>query len=348
MTGLSIVSRPEEDEDLAPLPWQRMAWVTWRQHRAALVSVAGLLATLSLYLWISGLHLHHIYSTAIACRPVSSLLCADQISSFNGADGFLSNGLVLQVVPALIGVFLGAPLLAREMESGTFRFAWTQGFGRWRWALAKLIGLAVVVSAATGALSALISWYYQPYFGVSNQHLGLNVLSPFAPGLFDLRQATLAAWTLMAFAIGALSGMMIRRVVPAIVAALAIYAGLGVAAGAFFREHYLAPLVTTKLNVFATAWVLNQRWTTKGGAAVSQSVLSRVLQGGGSQVAGKGGVPQSLTSWRYLVRHGFTQWTTYQPSNRFWPFQLIEGGWLLALSVVLISVTVWLIRRKLT
>ena len=83
---------------------------------------------------------------------------------FNGMDGFLANGFVLQAVPALIGAFVGAPVLARELETGTFRFAWTQGFGRWRWTLAKLVALGVVVAAAAGALSVLFSWYYQPYF----------------------------------------------------------------------------------------------------------------------------------------------------------------------------------------
>ena len=75
-------------------------------------------------------------------------------------------------------------------------------------------------------------------------------------------------------------------------------------------------------------------------------MLSRVLQQGPSQLAGKGGVPRALASWRYLVQHGYTQQTTYQPASRFWTFQLIEGGWLLALSVLLIAATVWLARRS--
>ncbi len=47
-----------------------------------------------------------------------------------------------------------------------------------------------------------------------------------------------------------------------------------------------------------------------------------------------------------LAQHGYTHWTSYQPSSRFWPFQWIEGGWLLALSVLLIAATVWLVRRR--
>ena len=75
---------------------------------------------------------------------------------------------------ALIGAFAGAPVLARELETGTFRYAWTQGFGRWRWTLAKLVPLAVAVAAVTGVLSVLLSWYYQPYFAPGNQTLGLS------------------------------------------------------------------------------------------------------------------------------------------------------------------------------
>ena len=159
------------------------------------------------------------------------------------SDDFLANGCsVLQAVPALIGAFVGAPVLARELETGTFRYAWTQGFGRWRWTLAKLVALAVAVTAAAGAFSVLVSWYYQPYFATATGPVPYRV-SPLAPGLFDLRGVAFAAWTLAAFAIGALAGMLIRRVVPAIVATLAAYTGLAFAAGACLRQHYLTPLV---------------------------------------------------------------------------------------------------------
>ena len=47
-----------------------------------------------------------------------------------------------------------------------------------------------------------------------------------------------------------------------------------------------------------------------------------------------------------LAQHGYTQWTSYQPASRFWPFQWIEAGWLLALSALLIAVTIWLVRRR--
>ena len=163
-----------------------MAWVAWRQHRLALAGVAALLGALAVYVWTVGLGLHHAYAAATACHPSSSMACSLLVSRFNGIGKVLWYGYVLQLVPPLVGAFVGAPVLARELETGTFRYAWTQGFGGWRWALAKLVPLAVAVAAAAGALSALISWYYQPYFATGNRALSLSEASPLTPGLFDL------------------------------------------------------------------------------------------------------------------------------------------------------------------
>jgi len=352
LTTLALPARSDEDARLRPMPWKRMAWVTWRQHRTALSGVAVLLVALAACFWVAGLRLHHAYAAAIACHPASSLACNDLVNRVNGMYGLLSNGFILQVVPALIGAFVGAPLLARELESGTFRFAWTQGFGRRRWTLAKVVGLGVAVTAAAGAISLLFSWYYQPYFPAGSQalyvskELPIAASSPFAPGLFDLRGVTFATWTLAAFAIGVLAGVLVRRVVPAIVATLVVYTGLAFAVGGFLRQHYVAPLVTSKLDIPDTAWVISQQWFTKSGRPASQSVLSQVLQRAPGQLFGKGGVPKSVTVWQYLAHHGCTRLTTYQPASRFWPFQWIEAGWLLGLSVLCIGVTVWLVRRR--
>ena len=348
MTALTVPVRAEEDASLRAVPWRRMAWVTWRQHRFALTGVAALLGALAVCLWIVGLQLHHAYAAATACRPAGSIACGDLISSFNGMDKVLVGGYVLQAVPALIGAFVGAPVLAREMETGTFRYVWTQGFGRWRWTLAKLVLLAVAVAAAAGSLSVLLSWYYQPYFAARNQTLSLSEVSPFAPGLFDLRGVAFAAWTLAAFAIGGLAGILIRRVVPAIVATLAAYAVLALAAGMFLRQHYLTPLVTSKLNVPASAWITSQ-WGTKGGkfAFAGRPPINLLQQFCPPSAVGPG-KPSSGTLAQCLSQHGYTLWTSYQPAGRFWPFQWIEGGWLLALSVLLIAVTVWLVHHRAT
>src|SRR6185437_1687165 len=126
---------------------RRMAGVTWRQHRIALAGVAALLGALAVWLWIAGTRVHHAWAAVTGCHPAGPVACQDLGTAFNGTWNLMSiPAVLLLVVPALTGAFTGAPVLARELETGTFRFAWTQGFERWRWALAKLAALAVVLA----------------------------------------------------------------------------------------------------------------------------------------------------------------------------------------------------------
>jgi ABC-type transport system involved in multi-copper enzyme maturation permease subunit len=334
MTTLTVPARPAKDAGLRPVPWRRIAWVTWRQHRAALSGVAVFLGALAVFLWFSGLQIHHAY--AADCHPATSLACN---INFAGRYATAVNVMraALQAVPALIGAFVGAPVLAREMETGTFRYAWTQGFGRWRWTLGKLVLLAVVVTAAAGAFSALFSWYLHPFSAA-----GYSI--PFATDVFDLIGVAFAAWTLAAFAIAALAGMLIRRVVPTIAAALAVYAGLSVATALWLRQHYMTPLLTSKANLPNSAWSVSQ-WFTKGGKFAFPWRGSQLVNAVSRYCPPRVG-NSTVSPAQCLSRHGYTMWTSYQPGSRFWPFQWIEGGWLLVLSVLLIAVTVWLVRRR--
>jgi len=270
VTTLTIPAPLEKDVNPRPLPWRRMAWVTWRHHRIALGGVAVFLGALAVWLWRVGLQLHHAYAAAIDCHPAGATACGELVFNFDATGGMLKGGFVLQPVPALIGAFVGPLVLAYELETGTFRYAWTQAFGRWRWTVAKLVLLGVAVTAMAGAFSVLVSWYYQPYLAPGRFY---SATSPLHHWLFDLRGVAFAAWTLTAFAMGALAGMLIRRVVPAIVATLACYTGLAVVVGDVMRANY-------------------------------------------------------------------------QPASHFWRVQWIEGGGLLALSALLIAVTVWLVHRR--
>ncbi len=98
-------------------------------------------------------------------------------------------------VPCLIGAFAGAPLLARELETGTFRFAWTQGVGRMRWLIALLVPGALGVVAVTAAFGGLITWFKQPLVesGIGQRLHGST---------FPATGVAVAGWGLAAFAIG--------------------------------------------------------------------------------------------------------------------------------------------------
>src|ERR1700729_4365397 len=350
MTAVIAPARPAEGASLRPLPWRRMAWVSWRHHRIALGGVAVFLGALAVWLWIAGLRLHHAYAAAAACHPSSSNARQNLIAAFQSPNGILKGGFVLQPLPALIGAFVGAPMLAREIETGTFRYAWTQGFGRRRWTLAKLVLVGGAVAAPAGPFSVLVSWYYQPSLATGNGTV-FSSPTPLSPGLFDLRGIAFPAWTLAAFAMGALAGMLIRRVVPAIVATLAAHTGLALLAGNVLRQHYLTPLATKGSNLPGSAWITSEWWTKGGKFAFGGRPAIDLLQQlcPASFVPGPGGgiaVRGSFSPTTCLARHGYTQWSDYQPASHFWLFQWIEGGWLLALSVLLIAVTVWLVRRR--
>ena len=123
----------------------------------------------------------------------------------------------------------------------------------------------------------LVNWYYLPYFAAPTRTWTIDRDDPVLPRIFDLRGIGFAAWTLAAFAIGALAGTLIRRVVPAIVATQVAYAALAFAAGGFLRQHYLAPLVTSNLNLPGSAWIISQWWTKGGKFAFSGWPPDRLL-----------------------------------------------------------------------
>jgi ABC-2 family transporter len=308
MTVLTMPAQPDQATAQRPVPWRRMAWVTWRQHRPTLISAPAVLATVAVFLLIAGLKIHRDYAVLTACHPATSSACQNLNSDFNSTDWTMANTILilLNLAPALIGAFAGAPILARELETGTYRYAWTQGFGRERWTIAKLALIAVTVTAAAGAFSQLFAWFFQPF-------LKQEDMTVLAATVFDTRGVAFAAWTLAAFAIGALLGMLTRRVVPAMATTLGVYAGLAVLTWLFLRRHYLPAAVTSNPSITSgrlnpdTPWVLSTWHTGPGGR---------------------------------------TQWWSYLPVSRFWPLQFIEGGWLLALSVILVAATVWLVRRR--
>jgi hypothetical protein len=130
-------------------------WLTWRQHRAqALATLIGL-GAIGVFLLITGPRIASAFNELHACLVAPgqdcSLLHDSFDQRFNGLQFLIP---AFMVVPLLMGVFLGAPLIAREVEQGTHRLAWTQSVTRGRWAVTK-IGL---VSVFTLAAAGLFAW----------------------------------------------------------------------------------------------------------------------------------------------------------------------------------------------
>jgi len=106
----------------------------------------------------------------------------------------------------------------------------------------------------------------------------------------------------------------------------------------------MTPLLTSKANLPGTAWLVNQ-WYDKGGKFALPSRGS-ALAGTVSRLCPPHVNSPGVSPAQCLTQHGYTVMNSYQPGDRFWPFQCIEGGWLLVLSILLIAATVWLVRRR--
>ena len=332
-----------------PVPWSKLAWVTLRQRRGAVIGTSVLLGVFAVYLLIMAIIQNNAYAGVTACHPAAALKCQQLAQEFSrdywggGAGSVIQSGgaqtvsSLLFAVPVLLGAFVGAPLLARELETGTFRFAWTQGAGRTRWALSTLVLPGVLLTAATGAFTALFYWYFRPF-------LADGQVSEMLPLAFALLGVAFAAWTLFAFALAAFTGTLLRRTLPAMAVTLVVYIVLALATATAIRPHYFSPVTEQGWNGGPGAgWVISSWVKAPDGQVLSQGDLNALSQHAPASVQNSAS-PDAFTNW--LTAHGYTMWQSVQPDSRFWQFQLTEAGWLLVVSAALIAGSVWLVRRR--
>jgi ABC-2 family transporter protein len=329
-----------------PVPWRSIGWVTLRQRRGAMIGVSVLLGVIAVYLVIMAIIQNNAYAAVTACHPAAAVKCQQLAQNFSstywgGHDSALQSGgaqtvsSLMFVVPVLLGAFVGAPLISRELETGTFRFAWTQGVGRTRWALSTLVLPALLLTAVTGAFTALFWWYFRPF-------LADGQVSEFLPLAFGLLGVAFAAWTLFAFALAAFTGTVFRRTVPAMAVTLIVYIVLAIGTATVIRPHYAAPVNERGWSLGGGAgWVISSWVRAPDGQRLSQAAVNSLPVPASVQNSQS---PDAFTNW--LTSHGYTLWQSVQPDSRFWRFQLTEGGWLLVVSALLIGGAVGLIRRR--
>ena len=349
MTARTIAADTGATVRRRPVPWPKLAWVTQRQRRGAIIGASVLLGVFALYLVIMAVIQNNAYTAVAACHPAGALKCQQLADSFRGTYWGGGAGSVIQsggaqtvssllfAVPVLLGMFLGAPALARELENGTFRFAWTQGAGRTRWAVSTLVVPALLITAATGAFTAIFWWYFKPF-------LDDGQVSEMLPLAFALLGVAFAAWTLLAYSVAAFLGALFRRTVPAMAVTLVAYIALALATATAIRPHYATPATVQGWNnAPGGSWVISSWVKAPDGHVLSQSALSGLTQQLPASVQNSDS-PDAFTNW--LTQHGYTMWQSVQPDSRFWQFQLTEGAWLLVVSSLLIAATVWLVRRR--
>ena len=310
--------------------------MTWRQHRFQLLVAGTVLGALLVAAAATGLPMHAAYGRdplASCLPPAARSGCDLVLGRFESQYGGLADSArFLVVLPVLAGLFVGVPLLTRELEHGTFRFAWAQGITRTRWLLVKfaLLGLAAV--AAGVVLSLAVAWWRRPF-----DELGGRM----SPAGFEIQGLVVPAYMLAALAVGVLSAALLRRTLPAMLLALGFFVVSRLAVGTLLRPRFQDPLRETAAGLAPVQrgrdWILHDSLVDAVGRVITtsrQDVAIRHAQQGG------------IDPNDYLVSLGWRRAVTYQPGDRFWTFQALEAGLFAALALACLAAAVWLLRRR--
>jgi hypothetical protein len=330
-----------------------MIWLTWRQFRTQAVVVFGGIVVLAAVLAATGPRLVHLHATR-----------GDHfIDDLGGADGglYALASLAVLALPAVIGMFWGAPLVTRELDAGTHRLAWTQTT-RARWLATKLGLIGLAAMAAGGLLSLAVSWWAAPIdaaVAVRNGRPGpgIFVFARMSREMFDSRGIVPVGYAAFAFLLGVTLGVVIRRTLPSMAVLLALFVAVQITMSLAVRPHLISPeRVTTPITAENLtfigiggrltlaidepgAWITSQRTVDAAGhpARVPSSVLNCPLSG-----------PKTHECFGRIAALGYRQQVDYQPAGRFWALQAYETAIYLVLALLLAGVCGWWVRHRLS
>lgn len=326
-----------------------MIWLTWRQLRAQAAVTYAVVASAAALLAITASQLPTDTSGVAFLKRLTG---ADSTEYLVGTLGVLA-------LPAVIGAFWGAPLIARELDLGTHRLVWNQGVSRIRWLAAKLGCTGLVATAAAGVASLAVSWWADPIDSAADSTTTLVgfYLPRLSPLIFDARGLAPVGYAAFAFVLGATLGLVLRRTVPAMAVTLAAFIAVRVVVATWIRP-LLADAVQVSVPITASNFenLSGGRINVTGSQpAGSWIVAQRTIDSAGNPTSppswldgclGAGPGPQSAGCLDRLGRLGYRQVVTYQPGDRFWSFQFTELALYLALAVLLAAFCAWWLRRR--
>jgi hypothetical protein len=336
-----------------------MSWVTWRQYRAQAAIASVLLAAFAALILVTGLQVASQWHSALAaCTAGHS--CGNLANSLflgSHAVGFLV--IMTLGVPAVLGILLGAPLLAHEFETGTSQYAWTQSITRRRWLVAKTGWLLLAAAAIAAIVSALVTWWSGPDNALQ--------ADAFKPGRFDIMGIVPIGYAVFAIALGIAAGALLRRTLPAIGITLAGFILVRMVIYVWLRAHFMTPVtsyfpVGSAFTPAGSAWQLTAGYVGANGQQISIPLSSNgpVIGAGGNPFpvislpascqgsAGSG--PFTPAAYHAAVScaqaHGIRGYVTYQPASRYWAFQGIETGIFVLLAAALLAITFAVVLRR--
>jgi len=294
--------------------------IGWRMQRWELVFLIGGCVLLTMAMTVVAWQLDVSRDAVIACYEVAngaaiSASCRSTIEWGNllaSAIGILSAAATFAPFP--VGIFLGAPLVAREIEHRTAPIAWTLSLSRRRWlagATLPLLVLIGVVLLALGQTSELL------LSSVEESELGFRHYGMFGP--------LLAARGLAVFAIGVAVGLALGRVLPAILmtalAAVALMAGLSLGRDFVMRAESVWVPMGDQSEVVAMVYDSGFRSDTTGEVITSEQAYTEYPEA--FDEMGEGAPPDMTSVWRVV------------PPERFGLYVAREAGVLTATIVVI-------------
>jgi hypothetical protein len=318
-----------------------MLWLTWRQHRLQVLALAAVLGALTGYLVQLTLPMVEPARLLNGCADgsVAVHICDDLSGRYVGINSPLNLLLFLaNLLPALAGMFLGAPLLAREFERGTHRLVWGQGVSRRRWLVVKLALIGTGVLAAGTAQGLVLLW-------VTDQWRVTESVNRFAnPLVFGVIGIVPAALWLFAFVLGVAMGLVVRRATAAMALTL-VGLALVVVGLNLVRPHFATPATrpwvaeldeSASRRIATVEWIQGNEIRDAAGRTVPHADASRLCPH----------VPHAPLDPACLAAHGLRQFQRYQPADRFWRFQCTEAGILLVGTVLIGELTIARVARR--
>ena len=250
-------------------------------------------------------------------------------------------------VPALVGLFWGAPLVAAELETGTSQFAWMQSITRKRWLAVKAGWLLLAAAVWGGAISALVTWWSGPDNALQ--------LDAFKPGRFDIMGIVPVAYAVFAMALGICAGALLRRTLPAMAVTLAGFIAVRAAITLWLRPHYLSA-VTATYNLLKRLHAAGIRLAARAGRPRPGGQPGPARERGPRFTASRWatsrlparrrrGAPSVAASCQHALA-GFRGFVTYQPADRYWAFQGIETAIFAVLAAALIALAAVVLLRR--
>lgn len=218
-----------------------MTWLIWRQHRGDAYSAAVVLAVLGLLLLLHGVPMHQAYDRhgIEACQLRMFLgdagSCAQKVLSFESTWADLPTQFAawLPFLPMLGGMLIGAPLLAREYEQGTWQLVWTQGVTRRRWLATKLALVLGGLGTVSVVFAAGVSWWFGPLAPQS-----------FTTAKFNHAVLVFPTYVMVAAAVGILAGAVVRRTIAAAAITVGGYLAVRIPVEFYLRPRYREPVAT--------------------------------------------------------------------------------------------------------